>query len=151
MNEKLIQIIETSLSGDYVTAQELIESELDERKAHVEQQVTESVMHRALNESISATREIDGLGKLKLATDQSSLAVASMSDAVRKAPAFAAFVDGANKPASEYSAKVLDSETIQIRVGGRAEYDVFYKDGQLLFMGDFTTSEIKAFRETGRI
>lgn len=147
--ENLKQIVKEALEGNFVDAGSLVEKELNKRKEDLSKKIDEAVIGKAINESASASAEVDGLGKINLATDRATLAVASISSAVKVAPKFAAFLDGGN--VNEYSARKLNSKRIQIIKKGNPVYDVFYGGGELEFNGNFDHKEVEKFARTGTL
>ncbi len=147
--DNLKEIVKEALNGNFVDAGSLLEQELNERRENVTTKIDEAVIGKAINESATASAEVNGLGKINLAADQASLAVASAPSALKVAPKFAAFIDGGN--VRDYSARKMDSKRIQINIKGVPAYDVFYGGNELQYQGNFDAQEIKRFERTGSL
>jgi len=155
INENVKKIAIALKEEDLATADELIAKELDARKECAMKNMQESVVATLMESSVTKSTKI-GSVNVNSSHGEACLKVKDFDEALKKAPQFAAFVDGVDSKG--YTAKAIETPstpvgdgTITISINGKPSYDLFFEDGELCYPGNFSANDLLQFQKTGTL
>ena len=149
-NQRLERIVELMGEGNLATAEDLIKLELCERADAAKEAIKRGLVGSVLESSVTST--VWGLGEVTIdgSVGQIRLSCGSLSEAVAKGVAFAAFCDGV--PTSSYKASLNESKTaVVIESDGAACYEMPLEDGQLVNTAQVSSADLLQFKKNGTL